>query len=67
MYQKIESRESVPDLYTKQLIQQGDFSDDERKILVDNHTNALMAEFKELDKAQPRAVHLEGNWKGLFL
>uniref|UniRef100_A0AC34GWS8 Transketolase-like pyrimidine-binding domain-containing protein n=1 Tax=Panagrolaimus sp. ES5 TaxID=591445 RepID=A0AC34GWS8_9BILA len=65
MYQKIEARESVPNLYVKQLIQHGDFSEDERENLIDDHTNALMKEFKEMDKAKPRAVHLLGNWKGM--
>uniref|UniRef100_A0AC35FBU2 Transketolase-like pyrimidine-binding domain-containing protein n=1 Tax=Panagrolaimus sp. PS1159 TaxID=55785 RepID=A0AC35FBU2_9BILA len=65
MYQKIEARESVPDLYCKQLIQQEDFSEDERKKLIEEHTNALMKEFKEMDKAKPRAIHLGGNWKGM--
>lgn len=64
MYKAIESRESVPDLYVKQLIGQHEFTEEERKKLVDEHTEKLMKEFKAMDQAPPRAVHLGGNWKG---
>ena len=64
MYKIIDNRESVPDKYCSQLIQQGEFSEEERKKIVEEHTAELMTAFREVDKTGPRAIHLEGNWKG---
>ncbi|KAK0410283.1 hypothetical protein QR680_005042 [Steinernema hermaphroditum] len=64
MYQEIDAHESVPDRYTKKLIEEGVFSEEERKKIVDEHTESLMKDFRAVESSGPRAVHLEGNWKG---
>uniref|UniRef100_A0A7E4UQ48 Transket_pyr domain-containing protein n=1 Tax=Panagrellus redivivus TaxID=6233 RepID=A0A7E4UQ48_PANRE len=64
MYSIIEDRKSPPDLYAQQLIDQGQFSEDEKKTIVETHTSKLIEEFRKVDTEPPRAVHLGGNWKG---
>uniref|UniRef100_A0A0N4ZSZ6 RRM domain-containing protein n=1 Tax=Parastrongyloides trichosuri TaxID=131310 RepID=A0A0N4ZSZ6_PARTI len=66
MYDEIENRDSVPDIYCEKLINQGLYDEDKRTQLLKIHTEYLQSEFKNADIAPPQVKHLQGNWKNFI-
>ncbi|KAK2567368.1 2-oxoadipate dehydrogenase complex component E1 [Acropora cervicornis] len=65
MYQKIENRGTVPDLYAESLVTRGLVTEDELTKETSDYTLFLNEELKQSDDAVPLTTHLGGHWKGL--
>lgn len=65
MYQKIENRGTVPDIYTESLVARGLVTKDELTKETADYTVFLNEELKQSDNAVPLTTHLGGHWKGL--
>lgn len=64
MYKEIDTRPSIPDKYAAQLINEGILSEEEKKQIIEEHTENLLKEFRAIEQSTPQAKHLEGNWQG---
>lgn len=65
MYQKIENRVSVPDIYANSLVMRGVVTQDELMKDAADYTVLLNEELKLSDSAVPHTSHLDAHWKGL--
>ena len=65
MYQKIENRGTVPDLYAESLVTRGLVTKDELTKETADYTVFLNEELKQSDNVVPLTTHLDGHWKGL--
>ena len=65
MYQVIENRQSVPDIYADSLVSRGVVNHEDLQKDVADHTTYLNDELKRSDNITPTTSYLEGHWKGL--
>ena len=65
MYQVIENRPSVPDIYADSLVTRGVATREELDKDAADYTTLLNEELKLSDNIIPQTSHLEGHWKGL--
>lgn len=65
MYQVIENRQSVPDIYADSLVTRGVVTHEELQKDVADYTTCLNDELKLSDNFTPIMSYLEGHWKGL--
>ncbi|XP_013778792.1 probable 2-oxoglutarate dehydrogenase E1 component DHKTD1, mitochondrial [Limulus polyphemus] len=65
MYQVIHSRHSVPDGYAQRLVDEGVWTREDVKQILDEHSSSLNENLKQVDSYKPIAKHLKRQWTGL--
>lgn len=65
MYQVIRSRHSVPDGYAQKLMDEGVWTVEDMKKILDEHSSLLNENLKQVDSYKPVAKHLKRQWTGL--
>uniref|UniRef100_F1KTQ9 2-oxoglutarate dehydrogenase E1 component n=1 Tax=Ascaris suum TaxID=6253 RepID=F1KTQ9_ASCSU len=66
MYKEVDARKSIPDLYADELMDDNVMREEEKKTIIDAHTEYLNAQLRVVDQSSPVANHLKGNWSGMI-
>ncbi|ELT94079.1 hypothetical protein CAPTEDRAFT_182291 [Capitella teleta] len=64
MYKAIKNRQSIPDLYAKQLIDSGVCQEEELTNVVKEWNAELSSHLTQIESYVPKAYHLERQWSG---
>jgi probable 2-oxoglutarate dehydrogenase E1 component DHKTD1 len=65
LYGIIRSRETVPDLYVKKLIDEGVMTEEQKDAILLGHTKWLNEHLKAADNYKPRDIYFKKQWEGL--